>query len=265
MTDESSGQPSWWLVDRRAARAAERRAKRQDRAERRAERHDARHGEASREPLTPERIADAAIALIDEQGVDGLTVRGLAAALGVGTMTLYWYVENKDEVLDLVGDRLLAGVVVPAPAADWRDVARALAINVRASLLRHARAVPVIVSRGSFGPNGLGLLEASLRMLREAGFGPEDAADAYFTLSNYVTGTCVFETSGVNAAGDLAFDRDAYVARAGQYVAMLPPDRFPNVIASAARMFGADRDARFAFGLECLLDGLAARLAERPT
>jgi AcrR family transcriptional regulator len=261
MADENSDQPSWWLVDRRAAHAAERRARRQERSERRAEKHAGRLGGAHREQLTPDRIADAALAIIDAAGVEGLTVRALAQTLGVGTMTLYWYVDNKDEVLDLVGDRLLAGVAPQTPSDDWREAARALAIAVRAALLRHARAVPVIVSRGSFGPNGLGLLEASIGMLRQAGFSAADAADAYSLISNYVTGTCVFETSGVNAAGDPAFDRDAHVARASQYVSMLPVDQFPNVRAAAPRMFGADRDERFLFGLDCVLGGLATRLA----
>jgi AcrR family transcriptional regulator len=263
MTDQVPDPPSWWLVDRRAARAADHRARRQERSDRRAEKRaerGARAGEAPREPLTTERVADAALAIIDEVGVDGLTVRGLAQALGVGTMTLYWYVDNKEEVLALVGDRLLAGVVVPPVAGDWRESAMALGVAVRAALLRHARSVPVIVSRGSFGPNGLALLEASLGMLRDAGFSPDEATDAYYTISNYVTGTCVFETSGANAAGGLAFDRDAYVARASQYVGMLPEDRFPNVRAAAPRMFGGDRNGHFLFGLRCVLDGLAARL-----
>ena len=264
MTEERNDQPSWWLVDRRAAHAAERRARRQERSDRRAERKVERKSAAPREQLTPERIADAAIALVDAEGVDGLTVRGLAQALGVGTMTLYWYVENKDEVLDLVGDRLLAGVVVPAGSDDWHETARSLAIAVRTELLRHARAVPVIVSRGSFGPNGLRLLEASIGMLRAAGFSVEDATDAYFTISNYVTGTCVFETSSASVSGDIAVDREAYVRQASQYISLLPPDRFPNILAAAPRLFGSDRDARFMFGLDCLLDGLARRLGGGP-
>jgi AcrR family transcriptional regulator len=275
MSEEGKDSPSWWLVDRRAARAADRHARRLERADQRAEKRSEKRsekqaarggagGEAPRAPLTTERISDAAIAIIDELGVDGLTVRGLAQTLGVGTMTLYWYVENKDEVLDLVGDRLLANVAVPPSSDDWRQTAMALGSAVRAALLRHPRAVPVIVSRGSFGPNGLSLLESSIGMLRTAGFSADDATDAYFTISNYVTGTCVFETSGVNAAGDLAFDRDAYVAQASRYVSMLPADAFPNIRAAAPRLFGGDREARFRFGLGCLVDGLAARLATAP-
>jgi TetR/AcrR family tetracycline transcriptional repressor len=261
--DDGSGQPpAWWTVDRRAARAEERQARRRERATRRDGRHKGRGDQPAREPLTPERIADAALAIIDAQGVDGLTVRALAQALGVGTMTLYWYVRDKDEVLDLVADRLLAGVILPPASLNWRAAVREGAFAVRAALLRHARAVPVVAWRGSFGPNGLQLVEGSIAAFRAAGFGPQDAADAYFTVSNFVTGFCVFEAS---AAGGLGLTRPTSTGRASQYVALLPPERFPNLLAAAPRMFGGDRDERFAFGLECVIVGIASRLATGST
>ncbi|HEY4752016.1 MAG TPA: TetR family transcriptional regulator, partial [Candidatus Limnocylindrales bacterium] len=125
MTEHEQDQPpAWWVVDRRAKREAEHEAKRQERAARRDARRTARHGAPAREPMTPERIADAALSIIDSGGLDGLTVRSLAQALGVGTMTLYWYVRDKDEVLDLVADRLLAGVTPPTPMGDWKAAIR---------------------------------------------------------------------------------------------------------------------------------------------
>jgi AcrR family transcriptional regulator len=257
MTDERGEQdqpPAWWVVDRRAAHAARREERRQERKARRG----ARKGEAPREPLTPERIADAALAIIDADGVEGLTVRGLAQALGVGTMTVYWYVRNKDEILDMVADRSLAGVALGAEPSDWRDAVRAEATAVRDALLRHARAVPIAASRGSFGPNGLRLLEWSLAMLRAAGFSPAAATDAYVAVSSFVIGSCIYETSRTAVDGPDGADADAQV-RASSYIALLPPDRFPNVVAAAPRMFGASADERFAFGLGCLIDGLAAR------
>jgi TetR/AcrR family tetracycline transcriptional repressor len=262
MADERGGSdqpPAWWVVDRRAAHAARRDERRQERKARRGE----RKGEAPREPLTPERIADTALAIIDAEGVDGLTVRGLAQALGVGTMTVYWYVRNKDEVLDMVADRLLVGVALEAAPSDWRDAVRAEAVAVRDALLRHARAVPITVSRGSFGPNGLRLLESSLAMLRAAGFSADGAADAYFAISNYVIGCCLFEASRPGAGGDdPGPDAQAQPARAGRYVSLLPPDRFPNVVEAAPRLFAGSPDDRFAFGLECLIEGLAVRRSE---
>ncbi len=73
-----------------------------------------------------------------------------------------------------------------------------------------------------------------------------------------MTGFCVFETSAAGGGGSAP---SASTGRASQYVALLPPERFPNLLAAAPRMFGGDRDERFTFGLECLIDGIAARLA----
>jgi AcrR family transcriptional regulator len=261
MSDDRAGlPPPWWRVeDRRAAREAERKARQEERSAERALKHAARHGESPHEPVTPERIADAALAVIDAQGLDGLTVRALAQQLGLGTMTLYWYVKNKDEVMDLVADRLLAGVELPSVGQDWRVACRQGAMAVRSALLRHPRAVPIIVGRGTFGPNGLGMVEASIGVFRAAGFGDDDAADAYFAISNYVTGFCTFETAGLDPAAPM-LDRDSYARMARQYVSILPPDRYPNLVAAAPRMFGGSRDERFAFGLDCLIAGFESRL-----
>lgn len=258
MTDDGTGQsPAWWIVDRRTAREAERQARRDERAARR-EGRETRRGVrrgAAREPMTPERIADAALAIIDAQGVDGLTVRTLADALGVGTMTLYWYVRNKDEVLELLADRLLAGVIPPGADGDWQDAVRSMASGVRQALLRHPRAVPLLASRGSLGPSGLALAEASLAALEAAGFRPDEAAGAYLTVSVYVTGFCLWET-GIGAASATAGQSASTANRAP----LLPPERYPHVVASAPWLsFGRASDERFAFGIEVIIAGLSAR------
>jgi TetR/AcrR family tetracycline transcriptional repressor len=250
-------QPPWWRVDRRAARQAERAARRDEKAAERAQKHAERHGGAGpHEPITPDSVADAALRIIDSQGLDGLTVRALAAELGVGTMTLYWYVKNKDEVLDLVADRLLASVVIPPLEQDWLVSVREGAIAVRSALLSHPRAVPIIVGRGSFGPNGLRLLEGSIGVFRSAGFSDEDSAYAYLAISNFVTGFCVFETAA--AEGTPTPQNIGQLAR--QYIALLPSDRYPNLMAAAPKLFGGDRDARFGLALDYLIAGFEARL-----
>jgi TetR/AcrR family tetracycline transcriptional repressor len=211
--------------------------------------------------VTPERIADAALRVIDAQGIDGLTVRSLAVELGVGTMTLYWYVQNKDEVLELVADRLLADVSFPPPDDDWRRSVREGCASVRAALLRHAKAVPIIVGRGAFGPNGLRMTEASIAVFRAAGFDADVSADAYFTISNFVTGFCIFETSAAGFRRRPDLDMRAYGQMLRQYVDSLPPALYPNLQASAERIFGHNLDDRFAFGVDCLIAGFEAKLA----
>ena len=270
MTDDHTSLPTppWWSSpeSRRAARDEERRTRRQARAvERAASRHPGRPEAPPPAPVTPENIADAALRLIDAQGVDGLTVRALAHELGVGTMTLYWYVQNKEEVLDLVADRLFAGLSFPAADQDWRLSIREGVHAVRAALLRHAQAVPIMIGRGSFGPNGLRLIEESIAVFRRAGFGPSDAADAYFTVSNFVTGFCTFETSALSVRNQPDIDIKGYAQLIKQYIESLPAERYPNLQAAAPRIFGASLDERFSFGVDCLVAGLEARLAEGRT
>jgi TetR/AcrR family transcriptional regulator, tetracycline repressor protein len=256
--------PPWWSS--RESRHAARDEARQARREARAARKDERHDEApAREAVTPDRIADAALRVIDAEGLDALTVRRLAQELGVGTMTLYWYVQNKDEVLDLVSDRMLAGLTFPAPGQDWRVSVREGIFAVRAALLRHARAVPVFVARGSFGPNGMRLIEGSLAVLRSAGFTPDDAADAYFTISNFLSGFCGFETSTLSVRNQPALDMRTYAQMLRQYIDSLPAGSYPNLQAAAARIFGVSLEERFSFGVDSLIAGLEARLAATRT
>ena len=259
MTDEPTRAPTppWW--SNRESRKAERLERRRDRPSAR-ESQTTAAGVPPREAVTQDRVADAALAVIDADGLEGLTVRRLAHELGLGTMTLYWYVRNKDEILDLVSDRLLAGLGFPPAGQDWRDSVRGGLHAVRAALLRHARAVPVLVGRGSFGPNGLQLIEGSIAVLRSAGFDPDDAADAYFTISNFVTGFCTFETSAPNSLSQSGVDMKDYGQMLRQYIESLPLEGYPNLRVAAPRIFGASLDERFAFGVDCLVAGLEAKL-----
>ena len=252
--------PPWWS-SRETSHAARDGARKSSRHGRSGGRSGNDPGAPLREPVTPDRIADAALRVIDARGLDGLTVRALAQELGFGTMTLYWYVQNKDEVLDLVSDRLVAGVVIPPADTDWRVAVREVAIAVRAAVLRHANAVPVLVSRGSFGPNVMRLTDEAVRAFRSAGFGETDAADAYFAVSNFVYGSCASQTSSASPSARPDLDRKAYFGLVRQYIASLPANLYPNLQAAAPRMFTASPDERFAFGMDCLIAGLEARLA----
>ncbi len=257
MSDDSGEvKPLWWRVDRRAAREAARQARREERTERKA----VRGGRAAgHEPITPDRIADAALRLVDSQGADGFTVRALAQELGVGTMTLYWYVQNKNEILDLIGDRILAEVPAPSLDVDWKEAVRRGAVDVRAAFLRHARAVPIVVQQGALGPSALRLLDSTIGVFRAAGFSDQDSVDAYVVLSNLVTGFASYETSEQGGGGRSDQGRPgAEMLR--QYIAALPPGSSPNVVETAPLMFASDRDRRFAFAVDCLIAGFEARL-----
>ncbi len=255
MSEDRGIPPLPWWDSREARRAA--------RAERRRERHDARDARhdrgGGREPLDPDRIVAAALRILDTEGLDALTIRRLATELGAGAMTLYWHVQNKDELLDLVADRVTAEIAIPSDGS-WRERAEAMALAFRDVLLRHPAAIPFMSDRPILGPGALRVMDAALGVFRAAGFSDDDAADAYFTVSNYVSGFCTWQAVAVRLPGQPgATQRDAG-AMAREYVGRLPADRYPNLVPLAPRMFGASLDQRFRFGLESLLDGLEVRL-----
>jgi AcrR family transcriptional regulator len=258
----AAGELPWWPSPeaRRAVLAARRRDRREPRSR-------TRSG-AGRERTTPDAIVAAAVAIIDREGLDALTVRGLAAELGVAPMTVYSYVESKEELLDLVVDRVAADIAVPPAQGDWRGRARALAHGLRTTLLAHPDGARLISERPVRSPNAFRLFDAGLGIFRSAGFPDAQAAYAYFAFGNYVMGCAAQDTAAIRAMRTAA-SQDATTPAPAEAVQLLPADRFPNVHALARYVYGEpggapapdrSRDEAFDFGLDCLLDGLAARL-----
>jgi hypothetical protein len=105
------------------------------------------------------------------------------------------------------------------------------------------------------------MTEASIAVFRAAGFDADVAADAYFTISNFVTGFCIFETSAAGFRRRPDLDMRAYGQMLRQYVDSLPPALYPNLQASAERIFGHNLEERFSFGVNCLIAGFEAKLA----
>jgi AcrR family transcriptional regulator len=215
----------------------------------------------------------AAIAIIDNDGLEALTVRRLATELGVAPMTVYSYVRGKEEILDLVVDRVAADIVLPPTDGDWRERARELGHSLRAALLAHPDGARLISERPITSPNAFRLFDAGLGIFRSAGFGDRDAVAAYFAFGNYVMGCAAQDTATLRAMRNPNGD-DAHTPNPAEVVRLLPVERYPNVRALAPYIYGdaggspdAGTDAaadpamaRFDFGLDSLLDGLSARI-----
>ena len=257
MTEQSERGAGWWST--RDARREERRRQREERhAERLARLVDRGARRSDRGTLTVERIAEAALGVIDAEGLEALSLRRLAVALDVGATTIYWYVRDKDELIDLVRDRMSGEVRSLAGAGDdWRSRAAGFARGLRATILGHPNAAPVWGWRPAVGPNSLEIVETLLAAFLDSGLPEGEAADACVVLLNYVTGSCAWETAQrrTQAAEELR-------RRARDYVTSLPPERLPGLRRVGDRFFGGgDATARFELGLESLLDGLAVRAA----
>jgi AcrR family transcriptional regulator len=208
-------------------------------------------------PLTLERIIDTAVTLLDEHGIDGLTMRRLAQLLGVTSTALYWHVKAKDDVLDLAVDQIFGEVPVPRPGGDWRDDVRVLARGWRAAMLRHPWA-PALVGRPMLGPNVLARTEFLQSALVRGGCAGLQLAVATRTLANFVIGAALTEATWQRTADPQAraAARDRIAARA---------DAYPTLRASGHLDDGRwSDDLLFEHGLDGILAATAASRAESP-
>lgn len=207
--------------------------------------------EASSEPpLTRERIVATAVELLDAQGVDGLTMRRLADRLGSGVMSLYWHVDNKEDVFDLALDSVLEYREPPqmAESQDWRGEVVHMLEDWRTGMLRHPWSASLLPRR-ALGPGILSRLELLSKTLSSAGVADANLNVAIWSLWNYVMGATITRTSF-----DLSDDNRA---AAQQRLAHLS-GRYPTIERSRL-LLDDDWLGAFRKGLDFLLDGLAPR------
>ncbi|MEV0716178.1 TetR/AcrR family transcriptional regulator C-terminal domain-containing protein [Asanoa sp. NPDC050611] len=144
-------------------------------------------------PLTRDRIVHAAVSVLDEHGIEGLTMRRLGSDLGVTSTALYWHVRTKDDLLDLAVDEVFGGVVLPA-GGSWQEDVRALTRGWRAAMLRHPWA-PGLIGRPMLGPNVLARTEFLQSALVRGGFAGVGLAVVTRLLANFVIGSAVTEAT----------------------------------------------------------------------
>jgi AcrR family transcriptional regulator len=201
--------------------------------------------------LSRDRVVAAAREVLEREGVDALTMRRVAAALGVAPNALYSHVADKGALLEAVMDAVLADVEIPA-RGPWRVRLERILAGTRRVLLGHPSLVPLFLARQSTGPNALRLGEAVLAQLHRAGLGDRDAARALQVLLVYTIGATAFEIPRRDDPDPTARARRAE-ARAGA----LDPDTHPQTTRVAADLSRHPADEVFATGLRWLLDGLA--------
>ncbi len=212
--------------------------------------------------LTRAEIVAVALRLIDREGIEALSMRRLGDELGVRAMAMYRHVRDKDELLDLVIDGVLADVDTIEPTGDWRSDAIRIAGSVRQAMQRHRHAVALLASRPWVGRAGLRGIDLTIGVFRGAGLRDRDAIHAQFALGNYVSGFSAWEAANLGAAGEDPDARRAALARYRASIAELPTGEYPALAAVGDELIGGTLDDRFAAGLAFLLDGIAARIAD---
>jgi AcrR family transcriptional regulator len=207
------------------------------------DRHQARSGVA----LSRERIAATALALVDREGLAGLSTRRLGDELGCEAMSVYHHFPSKAHLMDAVVDLMLAEArVAMAEEWDWLERLRRAAHGFRAMALKHPKFFPFFAVHRLNTLAGVGYIDGIIGILRDAGFSDRDAARYFREIGYYLTGAALDETAGY-ANGPSASEpvsNETIIAD------------FPNLAAAAPYFQSGHFEATFEAGLEILLDGV---------
>jgi AcrR family transcriptional regulator len=198
--------------------------------------------------LSAELILTTALRLVDDEGLDALTMRHLAEEIGVATMSLYSHVTTKDELLQGVLNLVTTEIPLPAPGTPPWEALRMINRGYRRTATRHPNLVPLTMQQPPTGPENLQLLDAALDALYRAGVDPARTAQAYRLMASFVIGFVSLECGGYFRPVELAAPIDLTsvprVAEAGPYLAAW------------------DADAEFEIGMDILIGVLSGWTSE---
>ncbi len=204
--------------------------------------------------LTKSRVLEEALTLLDQVGLDALTMRKLAEALGVQAGAIYWHYESKQHLLGAMAEQMLAGCVIPDPRdpTRWSDRLTAQLNAFRRALLTHRDGGRVFAGTFVAAPNTFSLAEVLVATLRAVGLSSRDAVWTAMSLIYFVNGFVVEEqaATGIDAK---------------PFFAGIDAARFPEVAAASAHFVDPDHGARFAYGLELLMAGVQRKIEDAST
>ena len=254
-----------------------------DRRERERERRIAEHVSRHREHrdqaprqvrgLSLPDIVDTAIAVADAEGTEAVSMRRIAREMRVGAMSLYWYVGSKEELHQLMLEKVQAEAEAPEPSGNWRADLRGYALNTRAALLRHPWAIDFLGIGPPSGPNDARNAERLIAALDGLGLDIATAMRVLMTVGTYVMGAALREIQEIRwqhsaaeaTAGMTAAEIAEFLAEFNRRIR--ESGRYPHIAKIIDAGIDPDapetRDERFEFGLDCVLGGIAARLRLR--
>jgi TetR/AcrR family transcriptional regulator, tetracycline repressor protein len=217
-----------------------------------------RHG-VPRPQLSREVVVAAALHVLDTGGGNALTMRRVADQIGVSASSLYGYVASKEELVQLVLDRISEEVDVPPTGGNWQETLKQFGRAVLAMYRRHRGVAQLTLGRVAVTPGMLSMGERILSELRSAGMPDQVAAFAGDLAGLYV---CAFAYE--LDVTPLAGKEQDFLAQFTSWIKSLPADRFPNTVALADLAVTGSADERFEWGMDVLIRGLASYLKEPP-
>jgi AcrR family transcriptional regulator len=212
-----------------------------------------------REPLSRERIVRAALRIMDEEGLEAATMRRIGHELGVEAMSLYNHVKDKEEILDGICEAVLIEFRIP-PAEGWAEGARLAAHEYRRLLLAHPTVITLMTERKRpfTNPKSLQAYEFVLEVFRLAGLSEADSVKAFHVFGGYILGFVTLEL-GLIVGGP----QDEAHAQAHEEMARLVATAdLPRLREAMPHFMTCDLEEQFEFGLDLLIDGIRARIAD---
>lgn len=212
---------------------------------------------ASRDPLSCRAIVDAAMRLVDAQGVEALSMRTLASSLSVQAMSLYSHFSNKDDILTALTRRVISEMPLPNPKHSPRRRLTDLARAYRGIGHAHPNVFPLVVLRPKPLDAALVATEHALRAFLEAGLAPREAIRAQRALLAYIRGITLWEI-GWYMTGRRKGPGDRPTPSVISEIRTLDPEKFPTLTGMADRMSTFDPNDEFEQTLKMILDALLA-------
>jgi AcrR family transcriptional regulator len=208
-------------------------------------------------PLSEDAIVDAALAILEAEGLEAVSMRRIAAALDTGAGSLYVYVKGRDGLLEAMFDRIIAAVKLETPdPSRWRAQLHNLLERTRAELVRHPGMAAATMIDPPRTEVAMRLLENLLGILLAGGLDAQDAAWAADILAGQVTYAAI-------EAELRRTDPSALVAQITANFARLPASDFPLITAHAAQLVAGDVDERFRFAIDVVIDGVLRRASRQ--
>jgi len=209
-----------------------------------------------REKLTREKVIEAALGIMDTEGLEAVSMRRVAREVGVEAMSLYHYVEDKDDLLQGVCDRVMAGFEFPSEVGEWADRCRAVARSWRQVLQAHPDVMRLFAEThgpAPTSPDSLRPTEFALGLLREIGLSDRDTVQAFHAFGGYIQGFVMMEGGSIKG-GRHDLELHEYLS------SMVPAEAFP-VLHAVGRYFAeCGADEQFEFGLDLMVRGIASRV-----
>jgi AcrR family transcriptional regulator len=212
-----------------------------------------------REPLTRARVIEAALRVMDQEGLEAVSMRRVAREVGVEAMSLYHHVEDKEDLLDGICEHVMARFDFPDPVDDWAENCRRGARAWRRILQAHPGVMRLFAEQR--GPirsiESMRPMEYALRLLRDAGLSDRDTAQAFHAFGGYIQGFVMMEL------GSIAGGTDEAKLKAHAELAAALPGEFDALQAVSPYFAECAADEQFEFGLDLLIRGLEAKANRR--